>query len=578
MGRAMSNSVKLSVSEKKLPSRRRFVAYLSGLGLSPTLLSGILWAQLQEDKVMKITKEMLQDAERLAGFEFTDTERDLMVEGLNDYLESYKKLRKVSLDNSLTPAFQFNPVLPGMRFKEQQRPIKMSKVYKRKVPSNLEELAFWPVTELAQLIKSHQVSSIELTNMYLHRLKNYDPKLHCVITLTEDLAQRQAKQADDEIAAGYYRGPLHGIPWGAKDLLAVKGYKTTWGAMSHKDQVIDFDATVVRRLGAAGAVLVAKLTLGALAWGDVWFGGKTRNPWDPEEGSSGSSAGPAAATAAGLVGFSVGSETYGSIISPSTVCGATGLRPTFGRVSRYGAMALSWSMDKIGPICREVEDCALVFKAIYGPDDRDRTVLDLPFNWDADREIKGLKIGYLKSAFEEDREDKQWKANDEATLDVLKSLDLDLIPIELPDYPIEAMELILYVEAAAAFDEFTLSNRDDLLVRQIKDAWPNRFREARFVPAVEYIQANRLRTLVMKAMQEQLSDIDVYVSPSWVGHNLLLTNLTGHPAVVVPNGFRKEKKPSSITFVGQLYGEDLVLTVAKAYQDATSFHLKHPIL
>jgi Asp-tRNA(Asn)/Glu-tRNA(Gln) amidotransferase A subunit family amidase len=575
----MSNSVKsLSVSEKKQLSRRRFVAYLSGLGLSPTLLPGILWAESQEDKVMKITKEMLQDAERLAGFEFTDTERDLMVEGLNDYLESYKKLRKVSLDNSLTPAFQFNPVLPGMRFEEQRRPIKMSKAYKRKVPSNLEDLAFWPVTELAQLIKSHQVSSIELTNMYLDRLKKYDPKLHCVITLTEDLARRQAKQADDEIAAGCYRGPLHGIPWGAKDLLAVKGYKTTWGAMSHKDQVIDFDATVVRRLEAAGAVLVAKLTLGALAWGDVWFGGKTRNPWNPEEGSSGSSAGPAAATAAGLVGFSVGSETHGSIISPSTVCGATGLRPTFGRVSRYGAMALSWSMDKIGPICREVEDCALVFNAIYGPDDRDRTVLDLPFNWDADREIKGLKIGYLKSVFEEDREDKQWKANDEATLDVLRSLDLNLIPIELPDYPIEAMELILNVEAAAAFGELTLSNRDDLLVRQIKDAWPNRFRETRLVPAVEYIQANRLRTLVMKAMQEQLSDIDVYVSPSWVGHNLLLTNLTGHPAVVVPNGFRKERTPSSITFVGQLYGEDLVLAVAKAYQDATSFHLKHPIL
>lgn len=578
-GKAMSNSVKfLSASEIKQLSRRRFVAYLSGLGLSPTLLSGNLWAELQEDKVMKITKEMLQEAERLAGFEFTDTERDQMVEGLNDYLESYKKLRKVSLDNSLTPAIQFNPVLPGMRFEEQQRPIKMSKGYKRKVPSNLEELAFWPVTELAQLIKSQQVSSIELTNMYLDRLKNYDPKLHCVITLTEDLAQRQAKQADDEIAAGNYRGPLHGIPWGAKDLLAVKGYKTTWGAMSHKDQVIDFDATVVRRLEAAGAVLVAKLTLGALAMGDVWYGGKTRNPWDPEKGSSGSSAGPAAATAAGLVGFSVGSETNGSIISPSTVCGVTGLRPTFGRVSRYGAMTLSWSMDKIGTICRGVEDCALVFNAIYGPDDRDRTVLDLPFNWDADRDIKGLKIGYLKSVFEKDRENKQWKANDEATLDVLRSLDLNLIPIELPDYPIEAMNFILIVEAAAAFDELTLSNRDDLLVRQLKNAWPNLFREARLIPAVEYIQANRLRTLVMKAMQEQMSDIDVYVSPTWVGHHQLLTNLTGHPAVVVPNGFRKERAPSSITFVGQLYGEDLVLAVAKTYQDATSFHLKHPIL
>jgi len=323
---------------------------------------------------------------------------------------------------------------------------------------------------------------------------------------------------------------------------------------------------------------VGKLTLGALAWGDVWFTGKTRNPWNTEKGSSGSSAGPAAATAAGLVGFSIGSETWGSIVSPCTVCGATGLRPTFGRVSRYGAMALSWTMDKIGPICRSVEDCALVFNAIYGPDGKDSTIVDLPFNWDAARDIKNLKVGYIKSDFEQQRKDGESKANDKETLKALRHLGLELIPIELPDYPVDAIGFILSVEAAAAFDELTRSGRDELLVRQIQNAWPNRFREARLVPAVEYIQANRLRTLVIKAMHELMSDIDVYVAPSWVGDNLLLTNLTGHPAVVLPNGFNKEQEPTSITFTGKLYGESEVLAVAKAYQDATGFHLKHPVL
>ena len=406
-------------------ARRSFLAYFSSLGLSATVLPGVLWAKMQDDKVAKITKEILQDAEQIAGLEFTDQERDLMVEGLNKHLKSYGKMRKVQLDNSVVPAIQFNPVAPGMTFEKKQRaasltgltgltglPIKASKPIKAKRPSDIEDLSFWTITNLAGLIKSRKVSSLELTKMYLGRLKKYDSKLQCVITLTEELARRQVKRADKEIAAGRYRGPLHGIPWGAKDLLAVKGYKTTWGAMPYKDQLIDADATVVRRLEEAGAVLVGKLTLGALAWGDVWFGGKTRNPWNTEEGSSGSSAGPAAATAAGLVGFAIGSETHGSIVSPCTVCGATGLRPTFGRVSRYGAMALSWTMDKIGPICRSVEDCALVFDAIYGTDGKDNTVVDLPFNWDADRGIKDLKVGYIKSAFEQERKDKEFKAND----------------------------------------------------------------------------------------------------------------------------------------------------------------------
>jgi Asp-tRNA(Asn)/Glu-tRNA(Gln) amidotransferase A subunit family amidase len=559
-------------------ARRSFLAYFSGLGLSATVLPGVLWAKMQDDDVTRITKEILQDAEQIAGLEFTDRERELMVDGLNGHLKSYEKLREVRLDNSVAPALQFNPITPDMKFEKKRLPIKASKPIKAKRPSDIEDLSFWTITNLAGLIKSQKIGSLELTEMYLGRLKKYDSKLQCVITLTEELARQQAKRADKEIAAGRYRGPLHGIPWGAKDLLAVKGYKTTWGAMPYKDQLIDADATVVSRLEEAGAVLVGKLTLGALAWGDVWFAGKTRNPWNTEKGSSGSSAGPAAATVTGLVGFSIGSETWGSIVSPCTVCGATGLRPTFGRVSRFGAMALSWTMDKIGPICRSVEDCALVFDAIYGPDGKDSTVVDLPFNWNAGRGVKGLKVGYIKSAFEQERKDKEAKAHDQATLEVLRHLGLDLIPIELPDYPVDVMAFILGVEAAAAFDELTRSGRDDLLVRQIQNAWPNRFREARLIPAVEYIQANRLRTLVIKAMHELMSDIDVYVAPSWEGDNLLLTNLTGHPAVVLPNGFNKEQEPTSITFTGKLYGESEVLAVAKAYQDVTGFHLKHPVL
>jgi len=557
-------------------SRRSFLAYTSGLGLTSTVLSDALWAKVADNGVAQVTKEMLQEAEHLAGLTFTEDERALMVEGLNSYLEKYQALRAVPLDNSVAPAVQFNPVVAGMIFDTKAKHLKMSERQARHRPSNLEQVAFWPVTDLSGLIKSRQVSSLELTTLYLNRLKRYDPKLKCVVTLTEALALKQANDADKEIAAGHYRGPLHGIPWGAKDLLAVKGYPTTWGAMPYKDRVIDEDATVVKRLEEAGAVLVAKLTLGALAWGDVWFGGKTRNPWAPDKGSSGSSAGPASATTAGLVGFSIGSETHGSIVSPCTVCGATGLRPTFGRVSRHGAMALSWSMDKIGPICRTVEDCALVLSALDGPDGKDTTLMDMPFSWDASLDIKGLKVGYVKNAFEEKRGDETWKANDMATLDVLRGLGVKLTPIELPDYPINSMGIILNVEAAAAFDEMTRNNTDDQLVRQIKNAWPNRFREARFVPAVEYIQANRVRTLAMNAMQETLAGFDAYVCPSWVGTNLHLTNLTGHPAVVLPNGLRKEGTPSSISFVGRLFGEHKMLALAKAYQDATEFHLKRP--
>ncbi len=576
----MSNSKKSSTANRaNLLGRRKLMACLSGLGFSSVVLSEVLWAKVEDSKDKKLTKEMLDEAERFIGLEFTDEERELMIDGLNGQLKNYERIREVSLDNNVAPAIQFNPIVSGVRPGAKQKTIKISKPRRKKLTPDLEDIAFWTITDLAGLIKSRKVSSLELTKMYLERLKKYDKKLKCIISLTEELAFEQARRADKEIAAGRYRGPLHGIPWGAKDLLAVKGYKTTWGAMPFKDQVLDYDATVVRRLEKAGAVLIAKLTLGALAMGDVWFGGKTRNPWNPEKGSSGSSAGPASATSAGLVGFSIGSETLGSIVSPCTVCGVTGLRPTFGRVSRYGAMALSWSMDKLGPICRSVEDCALVFHAIHGPDGLDPAVREeASFNWDPARTIKRLKIGYLKSDFEKDRKDEKWKANDLATLDTLHSLGLDLRAVELPDLPIGAMRLVLRVEAAAAFDELTRSNRDSLLVSQGKGSWPNIFRTARMVTAVEYIQANRLRTLLIKEMEKLMSDIDVYVAPSWVGNNLALTNLSGHPTVVVPNGFNDKNEPTSITFTGRLFGETETLLVAKAYQDAVAFHLKYPVL
>ncbi len=523
----------------------------------------------------EISVRDIKAAEKIFGLEFTPEERKMMLGGLKRNLAHYHELRKVKLENEVPPALIFNPIGPGMspapepdlKFHLKDREIS--------VPENFEDLAFYQITDLAQLIKQRKITSIQLTQLYINRLKKYGPHLKCVITLTEDLAFKQAQRADEEIAAGHYRGPLHGIPWGAKDLLSTQGIKTTWGAMPYKEQVPDLDATVVKRLEEAGAVLVAKLSMGALAMGDVWFAAKTRNPWNLEQGSSGSSAGSASATAAGLVGFTIGTETLGSIISPSTRCGVTGLRPTFGRVSRYGAMALSWSMDKIGPICRSAEDSALVFNAIYGPDGKDLTILDHPFNWDPSMDLKNIRIGYLEKAFEKDKSNQE---HNQAVLEKFKSLGIKLIPIQLPDFPVGTMRLILSAEAAAAFDELTRTGKDDLLVRQGRVAWPNSFRQARLIPAVEYIQANRLRFILMQKMAQTMQTVDVYIAPNRGSNNLLITNLTGHPTVVVPNGFNEEGSPTSISFVGNLFEEAKILRVAKAFQDATEFHLKHPDL
>jgi Asp-tRNA(Asn)/Glu-tRNA(Gln) amidotransferase A subunit family amidase len=608
--------------------RRNFMKTCSAMGLAGTLFPGVLWAQAEAAGAKKITKEMIDNAAAIADVPIPDEFREIMLSDLNEQAKGYDEIYKLHIPNSVAPALLFDPVLPGMTFETVRKPLRMSKAQSVTVSNNTEDLAFASVRELAELVRTKRVSSLALTEMYLQRLKKYDPTLKFVVTLTEERALTQAKMADAEIAAGKYRGPLHGLPWGAKDLLATKGYRTTWGAGGFENQTIDEDATVVKRLDDAGAVLVAKLTLGALALGDVWFGGVTRNPWNSSQGSSGSSAGPASATSAGCVAFSVGSETLGSISSPSSRCGCSGLRPTFGLVPRTGAMALSWSMDKLGPICRTVEDCALVLQAIYGPDGHDRTVHSAAFNWDANLEWKNLRIGYLKAAFEpkppqppepakqeapktpeeqakaEDQKKRQdalqaraeydRKYND-AALAKLREMGVNLIPVELPKFPYGAIRVMLTAEAAAAFDELTRTGRDKLLTSQKIYDWPNTFRTARFIPAVEYIQAARARTLVMEAMAKVFEGVDVIIAPANGSDQLTVTNLTGHPAVILPNGLRGPDAPkfpfddpsdfqnaggpgtpTSLTFLGKLYGEAELLALARAYQEATGFHLKHP--
>jgi Asp-tRNA(Asn)/Glu-tRNA(Gln) amidotransferase A subunit family amidase len=525
--------------------------------------------------LIKITGHDISIAQKIIGLEFTDAERDSMVDGLNENLESYIKNRELSLMNEIPPAISFNPLPVGFSISQKQNKLIFSKYNSIKLPSNIDALAFYSIGELAQLIKDRKISSVELTRFFIDRLKKYSPDLFNVITITEERAYAEAKKADLEIRSGKYRGMLHGIPYGVKDLLSTKNYKTTWGASPFKDQLIDEDAEVIKKLSNSGAVLIAKFSMGELAWGDVWFGGRTRNPWDTTKGSSGSSAGSASAVSAGLVPFAIGTETWGSIVSPSTVCGVTGLRPTYGRVSRTGAMALSWSMDKIGTICRNAEDLAIVFNSIYGSGGKDQTIINAPFNYSPKIDLKKLKIGYLKNDFDRKY---PFHDHDSIALKELEKLGAELIPVELPTITNYDISFILTAEAGAAFDELTRSNKDDQLVRQIKNAWPNVFRSSRFIPAVEYINANRIRFLLIQQMQEMIKDLDFYIAPSWVGNNLLVTNLSGHPSVVVPTGFSAARTPTSITFIGKLFDEGTIIAAAKKYQDATGHHKKHPPL
>ena len=509
--------------------------------------------------------------ESLSGLEFTQSERDSALESLARLKAQYDSLRTIQISNDIPLPLYFNPLINGQEI-PMGREKYLFQEFPTKRPDNIEDCAFYTIGQLAHLIRTRQISSLELTEMYLSRLERFGPQLECVVTVTKELAIEQAKRADDAIKNGKYLGPLHGIPYGAKDLLAVEGYKTTWGAMTHKDQFIESTATVIKKLEEAGAVLLAKLTLGALAWGDNWYGGKTRNPWNTELGSSGSSAGPGSATSAGLVAFSLGSETWGSIVSPSTVNGVTGLRPTFGTVSKSGAMALSWSMDKIGPMCRSVDDCALVYSIIKGTDGEDHSVVDVPFQVPVKKELKSLRIGFVASAFN----DSTTSDNDRIVIDRLRELGFTMVPIELPEFPTNSLSFLLDVEAAAAFDELTRSNRDDQLVRQVKRAWPNVFRSARYVPAVEYVQANRARVLLNQKMSSLFEKIDIYLAPSFYGDNLLRTNLTGHPCIVLPNGFDNKGMPTSISFIGDLYKDGELVGVARSYQRGTGWHKRYP--
>ena len=634
-------------------TRRGFLAACAAAGVGGTLLPGVLLGMTTATEGQapgpasafeKITPAMIDGAAAIAGVVITDEQKAMLLDGLGAQRDSVAVIRTMHLQNATAPAFVFDPVPGGMVLDTVKQPLRMSAAPDVKklmawmmvgvsaaggvgdaVKGATEALAFSTVRELAELVRTRRVTSTTLTKMYLARLKQYDSRLHFVITLTEERALKQAEVADAEIAAGKYRGPLHGIPWGAKDLLAVKGYPTTWGAAGFEDQHFDEDAEVVKRLDAAGAVLVAKLSMGALAQGDLWFGGRTRNPWNARQGSSGSSAGSASAVSAGCVGFAIGTETLGSISSPSTRCGVTGLRPTFGFVPRTGAMALSWSMDKIGPICRGVEDCALVLSAIHGPDGRDRAVKPAAFNWDAGFDWKRLRVGYLKAEFDapvvaeekpsetlagkelEEFQQRQKRRRDDAAraeydrkystaaLDKLRSMGVSLKPVEMPKgFHFGDQTPLLGAEAAAAFDELTLSGRDKLLTGQKPFDWPNTFRKARFYSAVDYVQAMRARSLTIEAMAKLFADLDVIVTPSG-GAQLSATNLSGHPAVIVPNGLRGDDAPKprseedgalenaggpgtpvSLTFLGGLYSDARLAAFARAYQEATGFHRVHP--
>jgi Asp-tRNA(Asn)/Glu-tRNA(Gln) amidotransferase A subunit family amidase len=542
------------------PDRRQLFRAVAGLGLGTATFHRALVAQVgdppRKDGPVTVTAEMVKNAEWVAGITLTDAQRTSAAASLTRTFRGYVDARKVPLGNSIPPALTFFPE-PAQSSDGPRGTVEPPNLDAKK-PEPADDLAFASVATLAHLLKTKQVSSVELTKLALERLKKYDPALLCVVSLTEELALKQAKQADEAIAAGKYRGPLHGIPWGAKDLIAYPGYKTTWGAAHYKDQTIDTKAAVAQKLDDAGAVLVAKLTLGSLALGDVWYGGMTRNPWNVKEGSSGSSAGSASAVAAGLVPFAIGSETRGSIVSPSTRCGATGLRPTFGRVSRHGCMTLSWTMDKLGPLCRSVEDCALVFAAIHGADPNDPCSVTRPFSWPGKKPLKELKVGTFG-------ERPEWK--------VLKELGVELVPIKLPnELPVQSLNVILDVECAAAFDDLTRAGVAEGYGR----FWGNTFRAGQFVTAVEYLRANRVRTLLMAEMAKVMEKVDLYVG----GNDLFITNLTGHPTVCLPNGFTKSKDgvetPNAITFTGRLHDETTLLTLAHAFQQATGHHLKRP--
>lgn len=565
-------------------SRRAFLSFLSGgtlAGLPGKVVSA-------EPRLEVLGRKTLRCAEQLSAVAFSEDEEDRILPNAARFREYYKALRSVELSIELEPAFSFHPPLPAHASSARATPnavLPLSKPSEPAAPYRIADLALTSVARIAPLIEARLVSSVELTRMYLDRLKRADAALKCVVTFTEDLGLAQAEIADREIRSGLYRGPLHGIPWGVKDLFATKGIRTTWGAAPYHDQMIDVDATAIERLRAAGAVLIAKLATGELAGNDLWFGGKTRNPWRPERGSGGSSAGPAAATAAGLVSFSVGTDTGGSIIQPANTCGAVGMRPTYGRISRYGVMPLRWTMDKVGPICRSVEDCALVFNSLYGPDGRDQTVADLPFSWDPSAAVSGMRIGFVRQEFEQPRLDadaealRSWPERKKVlgeALEVFGNAGARLEPITLPDLPVAAAERILSAESGAVFDDFVRGGAVKQLAGRGPNERANQLRTSRFIPAVEYIQAQRLRRLLMRDMEVLLTQYDAFLSPP-DSRSVLMTSMTGHPAIVLKAGFVDEL-PQGILITGRLFDEARLLRVALAYEEATRWHTMHPPL
>ena len=590
-------------------SRRKFLRAV------PAAVAGAVAAKAyaqQGAATGPIKPDTIEAAESIMGLDFHPEDETAIANALNNRLRIFQQLRQTAIPWDTELATIFKPSLPGKEPKGPATPgaaVRYSKApLTLKRPADLEDVAFWPITKLAALIERKLVTSTELTEMYLSRLKRYQPTLNFYVTLTEDLALQQAAAADREIKAGKYRGPLHGIPWGAKDLLATTGtekgekIRTTFGGEPFVNQAIDYNATVVERLTNAGAVLVAKLTLGALAQGDRWFGGQTKNPWNPQQGSSGSSAGPGSATASGCVGFAIGTETRGSILSPSGVNGVVGLRPTYGRVSRYGAMALSNTMDKLGPMCRYVEDAVIVLNAIYGPDQHDPSVADAAFKWNPDLPLAGIKIAYVRSGFEPaaapaggaagagapgggggrggatPEQVQQQRDMYRNVLETYRKLGANLTPVDLPDMTLgNQIGFILGVEAAASFDDLTRSGEVDLLASGTsRSTWPNTFKVARFVPAVEYLRAMRARTILMRQFDQFMSKFDVLLS---AGSDATLgtTNLTGHPAMAVKCGIINNT-PRILMLTGQLYDEATMARVALAYEQATEWKDKHPTL
>jgi Asp-tRNA(Asn)/Glu-tRNA(Gln) amidotransferase A subunit family amidase len=541
------------------------------------LLSFSLLVSAQDTSIQK--KDLIS-ASKLFDFSFTTKEIDTLYSDVIDNLANYKAMHRLPLANSVPLSMWQTPVVPGMHFNTVQKPIPWKLDNTVQLPTNKNDLAFYTLEQLASLIKNKKISSLALTQFFIDRIKKWGDTLQCVISIQEDIAYAEAKKADAELAQGKYRGLLHGIPYGLKDLFAVKGTKTTWGAAPYQNQIIEEDAFVYTKLRDAGAVLVAKFTLGALAMGDYWYGGRTKNPWNLNYGSSGSSAGSTSATVAGLVPFAIGTETWGSIVSPSTTCGATGLRPTFGSISRSGAMALSYSLDKVGPICRSAADAAIVFNYIHGTDGKDGSAVNMPFNYTPNKDIKKLKIGYAKNYFDKIKDTSR---NEFKVLQEFKKLGVQLIPVNFPDsgvYNFNIMDVVIGVECAAQFDEMTRMNIDDALTRQTKNDWPNSFRTARFVPAVEYINAQRHRYTLMQKVNEVMQQYDVIICPSrGDGNQSAITNLTGNPVVCVPTGFDKRSNlPTGISFVGNLYDEATILSIAQAYQKATNWDETHPTL